>query len=84
MAERPCGGEISLHIQRRMKVIAVNCVHRRACIARPIGDDQAADQYDQAQASVDRQKPTQSRHKFDASMPFPVSMFGKTTGDGEA
>jgi len=38
--------------------MAANCVHRRACNARPIGNDQAADQYDQAQTDVDRQKPT--------------------------
>jgi len=44
-----------------MKVMAVNCVDGRACNARPIGNDQAADQYDQPQADVDRQKPTRCR-----------------------
>ena len=38
--------------------MAANCVHQRACNARPIGNDQAADQYGQPQADVDRQKPT--------------------------
>lgn len=58
MAERSCGGEISLHLQRRMKVMAANCVRRRPCNARPIGNHQAADPYDQPQADVDRRKPT--------------------------
>jgi len=41
--------------------MAANCVHRRACNARPIGNDQDADQYDQPQADVDWQKPTPMR-----------------------
>ncbi len=38
--------------------MAANCVQRRACNARPIVNDQAADQDDQPPANVDRQKPT--------------------------
>ncbi len=41
--------------------MAANCVQRRACNARPIVNDQAADQDDQPPANVDRQKPTQNR-----------------------
>lgn len=57
--------------------MAANCVHWCACNARPIVNDQAADQDDQPPANVDRQKPTHLSRSRTVALGKPI--FGRNS-----